>query len=430
MRDLREAETESSAPGCEARESGRELALGCAFCRPDSGAPLCMDPGAASATMTSRPGGEHLHLVSDEESAASTVHGAAFTHLPVGALIVRFVGESRYDDEAWVLEDANIVAERILRSQLTAVRGEALLTALPMARDGGLLTVINSVRQSGRPNNLGDVPIGVSSEPVGFFSIRVVPLGDELVMVLFEDVSRAVDAEARVAWRVRELERATADMENFARLASHDLKSPLRAISHLSEWIREDIGEAVSDNAREMFDLIDTRVCRMDALVDGLLSYSRIGRLEEPLSKVCTQSLVRDLVRELNAPPSFRFEVSSALPTIVTREGVLREVLRQLLDNAVRHHDQPGGVITVDCEQVRDELFFTVSDDGPGVDRMFADKVFQVFQTLHSRDQRESAGLGLAIVRRLLDAYGGQIDFHANNPRGCVFGFTWRAETA
>ena len=135
-------------------------------------------------------------------------------------------------------------------------------------------------------------------------------------------------------------------------------------------------------------------------------------------------------MRELNAPPSFRFEVSSALPTIVTRERVLREVLRQLLDNAVRHHDQPGGVITVDCEQVRDELFFTVSDDGPGVDRMFADKVFQVFQTLHSRDQRESAGLGLAIVRRLLDAYGGQIDFHANNPRGCVFGFTWRAETA
>jgi len=227
--------------------------------------------------------------------------------------------------------------------------------------------------------------------------------------------------------RQRDLERSNAALEEFAYAASHDLKAPLRAIGHLAQWIAEDIGPQASAETAENLSLLQGRVARLQSLLDGLLVYCRVGRqADQATDTVSLDAIVSDVVASQDIPPGFEVECRDECGPIVTHRAPLCIVLANLICNAVRHHDRSSGRIVVCLRRVEGIPEFRVEDDGPGIAPRFHERVFQIFQTLASRDEVEASGIGLAVVKRYVEAHEGRIRIESAPPeRGCTFAFTW-----
>jgi PAS domain S-box-containing protein len=249
--------------------------------------------------------------------------------------------------------------------------------------------------------------------------------GIEILYVIV-DISARRDIEREKDRQRHELERSNADLEEFANIASHDLKAPLRAIGHLAQWIREDIAQTASQETSENLDLLQGRVTRLQTLLDGLLAYSRIGRVDSPVEDVDIPHLVREIALMLSPPPGFVVTCVGPMPPIRTHRAPIRVVLENLIGNGLKHHDRTDGRITVSMHPVNGVMEFRITDDGPGIEPRFHDRIFVIFQTLESRDDVEASGIGLAIVKRQVEGHGGRIRVESSPPaRGTAFVFTW-----
>ncbi|MGD0102850.1 MAG: ATP-binding protein [Rhodopila sp.] len=225
----------------------------------------------------------------------------------------------------------------------------------------------------------------------------------------------------------RELARSNADLEEFAYAASHDLKAPLRAISHLAEWINEDIQPTASAETLENLGLLRGRTTRMQMLLDGLLAYARVGHAHTVAEDVDIAAVMHEVVATLAPPLGFVITCEGTIPVIHTHRTPMNVVLQNLVGNALTHHDRTEGCITLRVRRIDDLIEFRVTDDGPGIEARFHDRVFAIFQTLKSRDDVESSGIGLAIVKRRVETHGGRIWIESAPPaRGTTFVFTWR----
>lgn len=244
--------------------------------------------------------------------------------------------------------------------------------------------------------------------------------------------------EARLAEQAERLEEAAKalaksnkDLEEFAYVAAHDLKTPLRAIHSLSEWIEEDLGEALQGEAKEDMALLRARVERMEQLLDSLLQYSRAGRTPHEIGSLDVEQAVREAWDLLGYDEGFRLEIAGPLPTFVTARAPLEQILRNLLANAVKHHDRQEGVVRVSCQGPEAGRYsFSVSDDGPGIPPKFHERIFGMFKTLKSRDRVEGSGMGLALIKRLVGRYQGEVRVVSpvEEERGTRFEFDWPAE--
>lgn len=249
----------------------------------------------------------------------------------------------------------------------------------------------------------------------------------------FEHERRArLEAEDMLSDRLRtlhgirgRLEAANRELEDFAYVASHDLRAPLRAIEHLSKWIVEDLGGAIPDSSRAHLDLLRGRVARMECLLDDLLKYARVGRVAATVEPVDTGSLVRGLAAILCLPAGFALEVESNMPMFSTAKTPLEQVFRNLVDNAIKHHDRERGRIVVRGRDSDATWVFEVEDDGPGVPAGFRPKLFRPFQRARSRDEKEGSGMGLAMIRKIVELHGGVVECAPGNGRGALFRFTW-----
>jgi len=228
------------------------------------------------------------------------------------------------------------------------------------------------------------------------------------------------------------LQERNQELDQFAYAASHDLKAPLRAIANLSEWIEEDLVEQLSAENRQQMALLRSRVRRMEALINGLLDYSRLGRTSTPIEVVNLRKLLTEVLDSLSPDPQFTVHLPSDLPTLQTRRLALRQIFANLLSNAIKHHDRPNGQVWITARlQDRAEADhpthyeFTVQDDGPGIDPSYHNKIFLMFQTLEARDTYENTGVGLAIVKKIVELEGGQIDLISEPSQGAAFRFTW-----
>lgn len=230
--------------------------------------------------------------------------------------------------------------------------------------------------------------------------------------------------EERVRQRTAELERSNRELDQFAYVASHDLKTPLRGITQLAQWISEDAEALLPAASKVHLTKLRTRIQRMEKLLDDLLAYSRAGRYAYIKEKVETSTLVQSLA-ELLAPPAFRVTVDSTMPTLVTQRVPLETVLRNLISNAIKHHDRADGHIHVATQAQAGVIKFTVRDDGPGIDSSFHARIFGMFQTLKPRDAVEGSGIGLAIAKKIVEHQGGSISVESNPGQGASFHFTW-----
>ncbi len=232
--------------------------------------------------------------------------------------------------------------------------------------------------------------------------------------------------ERRVAERTAELERSNRELDQFAYVASHDLRAPLRAITNLSNWITEDAGELLPAPSLAHLEKLRGRTLRMERLLDDLLAYSRVGRRDGSAEWVEIGTLVQNIIEILALPAGFQVIVDEELPTIFTPRTPLELTLRNLIANAIKHHHQPtAGRVSISAEETGEFVQFRVSDNGPGIDPQHHERIFVMFQTLQPRDAVEGSGIGLAIVEKTVEYYGGTIEVESTGEQGTTFQFTW-----
>lgn len=223
-----------------------------------------------------------------------------------------------------------------------------------------------------------------------------------------------------------ELRQAHANLEEFTYVASHDLRSPLRGIADLVEWIEADLGKGAPPEVSKNLGRVSQRIGRMERLIDDLLAYARAGRATTDYSLVDMGSLVQDILALQPLPPGFVLELDLQVAPFHATRTPLETALRNLLGNAVKHHDRASGTIRIEAREVDSHCLVSITDDGPGVPGSASDRIFKLFQTLKA-NERGASGVGLALTKRVVEVHGGRIELSSpvHEGRGACFRFWW-----
>ena len=246
------------------------------------------------------------------------------------------------------------------------------------------------------------------------------------------DELRAALADARTARETAERSAAAVidayrELDQFAYVASHDLKAPLRGIANLAQWIQDDTGERLGDESAEHIRLLQGRVHRMEALIDGILAYSRAGRMLNSPEQIDTGALVREVIELLAPPDEVTIEVPSQMPTVIAERVPLQQVFLNLIGNAVKHTrvERSDVIVRIDWRDLGDAFEFSVSDNGPGIDPEYHERIWGIFQTLAPRDKVEGTGIGLSVVKKIVETRGGSTSVESSPNQGATFRFIW-----
>ena len=241
------------------------------------------------------------------------------------------------------------------------------------------------------------------------------------------DITDRKLAELSLRDNNQRLTRSNRDLEDFAYIASHDLKTPLGGIKSAALWLEEDLHD-LSDESRKLLGLMRSRIDRMEKLLDDLLTYSRVGRTDTAVSENNVAVIFGRIIEVLVPPAHIIVRAEGELPAMVTASAQLEQVLRNLINNAIKHHDKQNGEVVLSARRAGDFVEFVVRDDGPGILPQFHGKIFQLFQTLKRRDEVEGSGMGLALVKKLVEQQNSCITVHSQgNGRGAEFRFHWPA---
>ena len=247
----------------------------------------------------------------------------------------------------------------------------------------------------------------------------------ELEVRVQERTVELAQANKKLEATVEQLTLSNIELQDFAHVVAHDLKSPVRAIGTLANWLAADSTEKFDKTVRENLDLLLVRAEHMNKMIDGILQYSGLGRNENIIKKqVDLNKLVSRVIQDVCPDNNISIEVESNLPSITCEEIRLSQIFQNLLDNAIKYLDKPKGQIKVGCIDDHDYWRFFVADNGSGIEEKFLDKIFDLFETLHSIDDQESVGLGLSLVKKIIEIYGGRIWAESELGDGSTFFFT------
>jgi PAS domain S-box-containing protein len=289
--------------------------------------------------------------------------------------------------------------------------------------------------------SLGSSEVAVAERPFGVlgvytsrqrsFSRQDVDFLQSVANVLaaaikFQQADEALhQAKTDVAQLATVLEQRTQELEQFTYVASHDLKAPLRAIANLSQWIEEDIADQLSEENFQQMQLLRGRVYRLEALIDGLVQYSRAGRLTSKPESVNVEALLLEVIENVNPPAQFTIEIAPDMPTLVTERLPLEQVFTHLIGNAIAHHPLANGTLSISVREDSDTYEFAVADNGAGIDPKLHKKVFEIFHSLPAKAQTQHIGIGLPLAKRIVERKGGSIRLESQVGQGATFYFTW-----
>jgi GAF domain-containing protein len=325
-------------------------------------------------------------------------------------------------------------------------RDEFLRLGLPRPADKSLIRVDDTARDPRKPRPRGESP------PIrSYLTVPVVSRnGRSLGSLLFghgepaqfgehaQRLAVAVAGHAAAALDnarlfadaqrlIKELEKTNAELDLFAYAASHDLRAPLRGITNLATWIEEDLGASVPKQVHEHIVMLKGRAMRMDKLINGLLELARIGRARQRAQRIDVTELLHETIDLIAPPETSRVLIIGAIPTMVAERFALQQVFLNLIGNAIQHSRRKDVVVRISAIERSDEHEFTIADNGVGVALEHHGRIWELFQTLQSRDVVETVGIGLALVRKQVEANGGKawIDRQPTNTPGATFRFTW-----
>jgi PAS domain S-box-containing protein len=248
--------------------------------------------------------------------------------------------------------------------------------------------------------------------------------GKKLLQGIFRDITENKKAETLRNQLLEQLASANQELKDFAYVVSHDLKAPLRGIKTIADWISTDYADKLDNDGKEQLSLLANRVDRMHNLIDGILQYSRIGRVEEEKVQVNLNEFVLEIIDMLAPPENITITIENELPTITSEPTRITQVFQNLLSNAVKYIDKPNGQIKVGCVEEDNFWKFNVTDNGPGIEEKYFEKIFKIFQTLAPRDEFESTGIGLTVVKKIVELHNGKIWVESKVGEGTTFFFT------
>jgi len=255
------------------------------------------------------------------------------------------------------------------------------------------------------------------------------------IQAIVRDITERKKAEEELENLNRELEDtvekltlSNRELQDFAHITAHDLKAPLRAIGTLADWISTDYGDKLDETGRQQVRLLVKRAERMSGLVDSILQYSEVGRVVKEKTKVELNELIKDVILDIGPPDNMEITVIKELPTILCEKTRMRQVFQNLLSNAIKYMDKPKGRIDIDFGENDEFWKFSVADNGPGIEAKYFEKIFKIFQTLAPRDELESTGIGLSVVKKIVEMYGGRVWVESEIGNGSTFFFTWPKE--
>lgn len=376
-------------------------------------------------------------MTSESDAAALIPQSSSWPTLSAEDRVARVVEASPtalvLADQFGRIEMVNGRTERMFGYNRSVLNGKPLELLLPERFRRGHVDLRNGFFADMSPRMMGEGQelFGLRKDGTEFpLEIGLSPIdsnGEPMVLAGIIDVTTRREREREKEQQRRELARSNADLEEFAYAVSHDLKAPLRAISHLVQWIDDDIKEIANAETLENLELLQGRVARMQMLLDGLLNYSRVGRTNSPIEDVDIAKLVGEVIAMLAPLPGFIVTYEGTMPVIHTHRMPIQVVLENLIGNGLKHHDRAEGRITISARSVDGATEFRVTDDGPGIAAEFHERIFLMFQTLASRDDVESSGIGLTIVKKKVQSHGGEIWVESAPPkRGTTFVFTWK----
>jgi len=254
---------------------------------------------------------------------------------------------------------------------------------------------------------------------------------EDYIIAVTRDITERKQAEQRQAKLIQELKRTNQKVEginqelkDFAYIVSHDLKAPLRGIKTLADWISVDYKDKLDEEGREQMDLLLARVGRMHNLIDGILQYSRVGRVKEETVQIDLNELIPSVIDMVAPPENITITLENKLPVIECEKTRIMQVFGNLLSNAVKYMDKPKGQVRIGCVEQDDFWKFSVADNGPGIEEKHFERIFRIFQTLSPRDEFESTGVGLTLIKKIIELYGGKIWLQSKVGEGSKFFFT------
>jgi PAS domain S-box-containing protein len=222
-----------------------------------------------------------------------------------------------------------------------------------------------------------------------------------------------------------QLRAANRELDIFASMVSHNLKEPLRAVATLAGFMRQDSADKLDDKGRERLVEMAKRIRRMSDMISEILEYSRVGRSEAKAEWVALAELVPSVVEELAPPERVRVEIAPGLPVIQGGAMRLRQVFQNLIGNAIKYADKPQVAIEVRWVDAGEWWRFCVADNGPGIEAIYCERIFEMFETLAPKDKTDATGVGLALVRRIVERAGGRVWVESRVGEGSSFFFTW-----
>jgi PAS domain S-box-containing protein len=331
---------------------------------------------------------------------------------PVGIMIVNHDG---------LITHANPALSKIFGFKISELTSMSVEDLVPIRHRANHPAWRNSYTENPSSRSMGEgrdltgqhasgieIPIEIGLSPIELN-------GESAVIATVIDITSRKKDETR-------LQQLNADLDEFTYVASHDLKSPLRGINDLLEWIQEDLGSDIPDEVKNNLDRAHIRIKRMEHLINVLLSFARSGHLDATHSEIDIKSDIEDIISDLSLPPSFTVNVSSEIDTMSAAKTPLDTVLRNLISNAVKHHDNETGQIDITISVDGDFCIFSIKDDGPGIPKNAHERIFKLFQAL----KPGSSGVGLSIVKRLVEAQRGTVKiFSEPDQRGTEFRVWW-----
>jgi PAS domain S-box-containing protein len=245
-------------------------------------------------------------------------------------------------------------------------------------------------------------------------------------LIVARDVTERKRMEQRLDSTLADLQRSNAELEQFAYIASHDLQEPLRMITSYVQIIEEDYTGKLDADADEYIAFTVDGAKRMQTLIDDLLAYSRVGTRGEPFMPTSMNRVLSEAIANLEVAieESHAVVTHDQLPTVLGDESQLIQLFQNLLGNAIKFRGDDAPMIHVGVEETKDGWVFSVRDNGIGIDIQYAERIFTVFQRLHARDDYPGTGIGLAVVKKIVERHGGRIWVESEPAQGSTFYFT------
>jgi PAS domain S-box-containing protein len=258
-----------------------------------------------------------------------------------------------------------------------------------------------------------------------WLSWKAVPQEDGSVYAVARDVTAQKEDERATQLLLRKLEQSNQELDQFAFVVSHDLKSPLRSIINLSEWIKEDLGDNLKPETAAQIDMLQSRVARMQQLIGDLLQYARTGRDGKPFESVNVRAMIDEIVDVLALPETFQVIVPHTMSPIMGRPSEVYLLFQNLIGNAIKYRSSDTGFVKISQTKVGDFWRFEIEDDGIGIEPKHHQRIFQMFQRLNVSNEIEGTGVGLSLVKKIVDHMGGNVTVKSGLGKGATFSFTW-----